>query len=168
MNSPFRIDVPGPGIFTQLPVLTDNSRQAGRESPHSGNRGYHVVSQRASRFPGGDRRRDAGREPSAWNLPHSLAGSPGDGRILRPGHRYPASAPTGDGCPRLAGPASCGTCRTDIGPVPSGPHEEPSDKGESAIARYGKRKMARLGGLEPPTRCLEGSCSIRLSYRRAK
>ncbi len=109
-----------PGKFTQLPVSTDNSRQGGRESPHSGNRGYHVVSQRASRFSGGDRRRDAGREPSAWNLPHSLAGSPGDGRILRPGHRYPASAPTGDGCPRLAGPASCGTCRTDIGPVPSG------------------------------------------------
>jgi hypothetical protein len=47
-------------------------------------------------------------------------------------------------------------------------HEEPSDKVESAIAGYGKGKMARLGGLEPPTRCLEGSCSIRLSYRRAK
>ena len=26
--------------------------------------------------------------------------------------------------------------------------------------------MARLEGLEPPTRCLEGSCSIHLSYRR--
>ena len=26
--------------------------------------------------------------------------------------------------------------------------------------------MARLEGLEPPTYCLEGSCSILLSYRR--
>ena len=26
--------------------------------------------------------------------------------------------------------------------------------------------MARLGGFEPPTHCLEGSCSILLSYRR--
>jgi hypothetical protein len=26
--------------------------------------------------------------------------------------------------------------------------------------------LARLEGLEPPTGCLEGSCSIRLSYRR--
>ena len=26
--------------------------------------------------------------------------------------------------------------------------------------------MARLEGLEPPTHCLEGSCSIHLSYRR--
>ena len=26
--------------------------------------------------------------------------------------------------------------------------------------------MARLEGLEPPAGCLEGSCSIRLSYRR--
>ena len=28
-------------------------------------------------------------------------------------------------------------------------------------------RLARLRGLEPRTRCLEGSCSIRLSYRRA-
>lgn len=28
--------------------------------------------------------------------------------------------------------------------------------------------MARQGGLEPPTDCLEGNCSIRLSYWRAK
>ena len=27
--------------------------------------------------------------------------------------------------------------------------------------------MARQGGLEPPTDCLEGNCSIRLSYWRA-
>ena len=27
---------------------------------------------------------------------------------------------------------------------------------------------ARLEGLEPPTRCLEGSCSIHLSYRRVE
>ncbi len=27
-------------------------------------------------------------------------------------------------------------------------------------------KVARLKGLEPPTHCLEGSCSIQLSYRR--
>ena len=27
--------------------------------------------------------------------------------------------------------------------------------------------MARLGGFEPPAVCLEGRCSIRLSYRRA-
>ena len=27
-------------------------------------------------------------------------------------------------------------------------------------------KMVRLKGLEPPTHCLEGSCSIHLSYRR--
>ncbi len=26
--------------------------------------------------------------------------------------------------------------------------------------------MARLEGLEPPTHCLEGSCSIHLSYKR--
>ena len=26
--------------------------------------------------------------------------------------------------------------------------------------------MVRLKGLEPPTHCLEGSCSIHLSYRR--
>ena len=26
--------------------------------------------------------------------------------------------------------------------------------------------MARLQGLEPRTHCLEGSCSIRLSYKR--
>ena len=29
-----------------------------------------------------------------------------------------------------------------------------------------KKEMARLEGLEPPTYCLEGSCSILLSYRR--
>ena len=28
------------------------------------------------------------------------------------------------------------------------------------------RPLARLEGLEPPTHCLEGSCSIHLSYRR--
>ena len=27
-------------------------------------------------------------------------------------------------------------------------------------------RMARLEGLEPPAHCLEGSCSIHLSYRR--
>ena len=27
-------------------------------------------------------------------------------------------------------------------------------------------QVARLAGFEPATRCLEGSCSIRLSYRR--
>ncbi len=27
-------------------------------------------------------------------------------------------------------------------------------------------KVARLKGLEPPAHCLEGSCSIQLSYRR--
>ena len=27
-------------------------------------------------------------------------------------------------------------------------------------------KVARLEGLEPPAHCLEGSCSIHLSYRR--
>jgi hypothetical protein len=27
-------------------------------------------------------------------------------------------------------------------------------------------RVARLAGLEPATGCLEGSCSIRLSYRR--
>lgn len=26
--------------------------------------------------------------------------------------------------------------------------------------------LARLEGFEPPAHCLEGSCSIRLSYRR--
>ena len=29
-----------------------------------------------------------------------------------------------------------------------------------------REKTARLGRFEPPTYCLEGSCSIRLSYRR--
>jgi hypothetical protein len=28
--------------------------------------------------------------------------------------------------------------------------------------------MARLEGFEPPTGCLEGSCSVRLSYRRSR
>ena len=32
--------------------------------------------------------------------------------------------------------------------------------------RFTLRKLARLEGLEPPTHCLEGSCSIRLSYKR--
>ena len=27
-------------------------------------------------------------------------------------------------------------------------------------------RVARLEGLEPPAHCLEGSCSIHLSYRR--
>ena len=31
-----------------------------------------------------------------------------------------------------------------------------------------KERMARLERLELPTRCLEGSCSIHLSYRRAR
>ncbi len=30
----------------------------------------------------------------------------------------------------------------------------------------GLKYMARLEGLEPPTPCLEGRCSIRLSYKR--
>ena len=30
------------------------------------------------------------------------------------------------------------------------------------------KQRARLEGLEPPTRCLEGSCSIHLSYRRVE
>jgi hypothetical protein len=29
-----------------------------------------------------------------------------------------------------------------------------------------KDHVARLGGFEPPAKSLEGSCSIRLSYRR--
>ena len=31
---------------------------------------------------------------------------------------------------------------------------------------YIHHKMARLEGFEPPTHCLEGSCSILLSYNR--
>src|SRR5215472_5597831 len=41
----------------------------------------------------------------------------------------------------------------------------------AAMAFYGpdlRGSVARLEGLEPPTGCLEGSCSIRLSYRRPK
>jgi hypothetical protein len=34
------------------------------------------------------------------------------------------------------------------------------------MAVFSGNKEARLEGLEPPTRCLEGSCSIHLSYRR--
>jgi hypothetical protein len=30
------------------------------------------------------------------------------------------------------------------------------------------KKMARPEGLEPPTRCFEGSCSIQLSYGRIR
>ena len=30
------------------------------------------------------------------------------------------------------------------------------------------KNMARLKGFEPLTHCLEGSCSIRLSYRRTR
>ena len=33
-------------------------------------------------------------------------------------------------------------------------------------AAHNRYKMARLKGLEPLTHCLEGSCSIHLSYRR--
>ena len=32
--------------------------------------------------------------------------------------------------------------------------------------RLEREGMVRLEGLEPPTHCLEGSCSIHLSYRR--
>src|SRR5215469_7960041 len=41
----------------------------------------------------------------------------------------------------------------------------------TVMAFYGpdlRGSVARLEGLEPPTGCLEGSCSIRLSYRRPK
>jgi hypothetical protein len=40
----------------------------------------------------------------------------------------------------------------------------------AAVALYGldlRGSVARLEGLEPPAGCLEGSCSIRLSYRRS-
>ena len=33
-------------------------------------------------------------------------------------------------------------------------------------ADLSQERMARLEGLEPPAYCLEGSCSIQLSYRR--
>src|SRR5689334_8875016 len=33
--------------------------------------------------------------------------------------------------------------------------------------RAGRSEPARPGGLEPPTRCLEGSCSVQLSYGRS-
>lgn len=36
------------------------------------------------------------------------------------------------------------------------------------ILFYDADFMARLEGLEPPPGCLEGSCSIRLSYRRTR
>ena len=36
------------------------------------------------------------------------------------------------------------------------------------IANFSGKQGARLEGLEPPTRCLEGSCSIHLSYRRVE
>ncbi len=32
----------------------------------------------------------------------------------------------------------------------------------------GRRKMARPAGIEPATHCLEGSCSIQLSYGRPR
>ena len=35
-----------------------------------------------------------------------------------------------------------------------------------ALGLLRRRAMARLKGLEPLTHCLEGSCSIHLSYRR--
>ena len=38
---------------------------------------------------------------------------------------------------------------------------------ESSLRRN-EKKLARLRGLEPRARCLEGSCSIHLSYRRAR
>jgi hypothetical protein len=34
------------------------------------------------------------------------------------------------------------------------------------VAFESKEKVVRLEGLEPPAHCLEGSCSIHLSYRR--
>ena len=34
------------------------------------------------------------------------------------------------------------------------------------MAVFSRNKRARLERLELPTRCLEGSCSIHLSYRR--
>ena len=36
------------------------------------------------------------------------------------------------------------------------------------MAIFSGKQGARLEGLEPPTRCLEGSCSIHLSYRRVE
>jgi hypothetical protein len=36
------------------------------------------------------------------------------------------------------------------------------------MAYFSGKQEARLEGLEPPTRCLEGSCSIHLSYRRVE
>ena len=38
---------------------------------------------------------------------------------------------------------------------------------ESSMKRIYRKKLARLRGFEPLARCLEGSCSIHLSYRRA-
>jgi hypothetical protein len=34
------------------------------------------------------------------------------------------------------------------------------------LQKIAEGKMARLKGFEPLAHCLEGSCSIRLSYRR--
>ena len=55
----------------------------------------------------------------------------------------------------LAAPAK--TCQCGFGGEGADPAETPECR---------LRQMARLKGLEPLTHCLEGSCSIHLSYRR--
>ena len=61
--------------------------------------------------------------------------------------------------------------RTADMPAACLPDKVPSEEGEpkakpDSQSGTGRKAMARLKGLEPLTHCLEGSCSIHLSYRR--
>ena len=63
--------------------------------------------------------------------------------------------------------------RTADMPAACLPDKVPSEEGEpkakpDSQSGTGRKAMARLKGLEPLTHCLEGSCSIHLSYGRLK
>ena len=68
-----------------------------------------------------------------------------------PGAYSPDKVPSEEGKPEA---------RPDSRPAPGHRQEEDGTAGNKA------NSMARLKGLEPLTHCLEGSCSIHLSYRR--
>ena len=96
-------------------------------------------------------------EPSALDCSAPSPARPGDGRIIRPGHRNSAPAATGDGCPRIADPASFGPCRTGFRQVLPGlvPVPSPSRK-----TRFRERYPSVEDGIisRPP---LDRRCSIK-------
>ena len=54
----------------------------------------------------------------------------------------------------------------EIGLEPTTPRATTWYSNQLSYTHHMQEKMVRLEGLEPPTHCLEGSCSIHLSYRR--